>query len=337
MIIEASAPARIDLAGGTLDIYPLYLFEEGGLTVNAAVTVGSAVRVETRSDSRILLIAADNGSRAEAADLASLPLGGPLDLVARIVRFYAPPCGVTVTTRTAAPHGSGLGSSSSLLISLSGALRHLTRGVVDDMDLVRYGASLEAQSIRVPTGKQDYYAALFGGLNAIWFEVEGDRVERLCLADECLCEFEQRVVLSFTGESRFSGASNWNMLRRYVDGEPDTQQAMRHIKQTSLAMRDALLAGDFATLAGVLNAEWENRKSLADGVSTPQIERLMAAARAAGAQANKICGAGGGGCMITVCLPESRQQVMAALEANDATCLPYRVDRHGLMVTERDS
>ena len=335
MIIEASAPARIDLAGGTLDIYPLYLFEEGGLTVNAAVTVGSTVRVETRTDSRVVLIGADNGSRQEAADLASLELGGPLDLVARVVRFYAPPCGVTVTTRTAAPQGSGLGSSSSLLISLSGALRHLTRRVVDDMAMVQYGAALEAQNIRVPTGKQDYYAALFGGLNAIWFEVEGDRVERLCVADECLSEFEQRLVLSFTGESRFSGASNWNMLRRYVDGESDTQEALRRIKQTSLAMRQALLAGDFPQLAAVLDEEWQNRKSLAEGVTTPQIERLMAATKEAGAQASKICGAGGGGCMITLCPPVVRPQVVAALEANDATCLPYRVDRHGLMVTER--
>ncbi len=336
MIIEASAPARIDLAGSTLDIYPLYLFEEGGITVNAAVTLGSQVRLKTRDDERIVLISADNGAREEADDLASLRLGGPLDLLARIVRFYRPPCGVTVTTRTAAPQGSGLGSSSSLLISLSGALRHLTRRVVHDMTLARYGANLEAQNLRIPTGKQDYYPALFGGFNAIWFEVDGDRVEHLSVSDEWLEEFERRMVIAFTGQTRFSGASNWNMLKQYIENHGHTVQAMRRIKETALAMREVLLAADFDGLAGVLDEEWQNRKRLADGVTTPRIERLMAVASEAGALASKVCGAGGGGRMITLCRPDARQQVLAALEANEATCLPYRIDRHGLRVVEHE-
>jgi D-glycero-alpha-D-manno-heptose-7-phosphate kinase len=330
--VEATAPSRIDLAGGTLDIYPLYLFEDGGITINAAITVGSHVRITTHTDRRVRLISHDTGEVQEGSSAEQLRLGGPLDLVARAVRFYSPPTGMTVETRNDAPKGSGLGASSSLLIAISGALRALTGNGISNMTLVQHSAQLEAQSVRVPTGRQDYYPAIFGGVNAIWFDIEGDTLEPLGVGEAWMSEFEERLVLCFTGETRFSGASNWNMLKMYIDDGGTTQANMAAIKRTAVAMREAFLRHDFDRVTALLDEEWENRRRLADGVSTPQLERLMAAAREAGAMASRVCGAGGGGCMISLCGPGTQGDVACALDDNGATRIPCRIARSGLDV-----
>jgi len=337
MIIEARAPSRIDLAGGTLDIYPLYLFEEGGITVNLATSVYTYVRLETRHDQRVRIVSEDTGATVTAPSLAALPPNGDLDLLVRILKFYQPRVGLNVYTRSDAPRGSGLGASSSLLIALSGALRELNGSEITDARLVHYGANLEAQHLRIPTGKQDYYPALLGGLNAIWFGVDGDQVEGLAGNGALLNELEQRLLLFFTGESRFSGTSNWNMLKMYIDDLGTTVNNMKAIKQTSIQMRQAFLDGDLDRFAELLNEEWENRKRLADGVTTPRIDALMAAGKDNGALAGRICGAGGGGCMTMFCKPGMQQAVVAALEDLGAEHIPYTIDTEGLnvQVTEK--
>ena len=332
MVIEATAPSRIDLAGGTLDIYPLYLFEEGGITVNVATSIKSRVRLTTRNDGRIALFSRDSGDMEEFESLDAVRFGGPLDLLARAVRFYAPPTGVTIEACNDAPRGSGLGASSSLLIATTAALLGLTQAELDPMVMIRYSANLEAQNVRVPTGKQDYYPAVFGGLNAIWFGVDGDYVEPIDMGEACLREFQSRLVLAFTGECRFSGTSNWNMLKMYLDDQGTTVANMKAIKATALAMREALLARDLDRFAELLDDEWQNRRRLADGVSTPCLERLMAAAREAGALSSRVCGAGGGGCMISFAASDKALDVAGALRGVGAQPLPYTVSRTGLDV-----
>jgi len=336
LVIEVTAPSRIDLAGGTLDIYPLYLFEEGGITVNVATTIKSRVRLTQRDDARIVLLSHDSGDKERFESLDAIRFGGPLDLIARAVRFYSPPSGVTIETHNDAPRGSGLGASSSLLIATTAALLELTQTDLDPLTMVRYSANLEAQNVRVPTGKQDYYPAVFGGLNAIWFGVDGDCVEPIDMGEEGLCDFESRLVLAFTGESRFSGTSNWNMLKMYLDDQGTTVANMKAIKATALAMREALLARDLDRFADLLDSEWQNRRRLADGVSTPCLERLMAAAGEAGALASRVCGAGGGGCMISFAAPGKGPDVAAALRDAGAQPLPYTISRTGLDVQVTD-
>ncbi len=332
MIIEATAPSRIDLAGGTLDIHPLYLFEDGGITVNVAVSVQSKVRLTTRDDGLIELISVDTEVTHEVHSLSEFEPGGPLDLIHRLVRFYAPETGLTVETHNDAPHGSGLGASSSLLIATTGALLKLTGRDLDPMTMIQYSADIEAQNIRVPTGRQDYYPATFGGLLAIWFEVEGDRVEPLDVGEEFLKALEDRLVLSFTGDGRFSGTSNWNMLKMYIDDLGTTRSNLKAIKATALAMRQAFLDHDLDRFAELLDEEWQNRRRLAEGVSTPALEHMMAAAREAGALASRVCGAGGGGCMSSFCAPGTRDDVCAALAGAGAECMPYSISREGLQV-----
>jgi D-glycero-alpha-D-manno-heptose-7-phosphate kinase len=307
------------------------LFEGGGITVNCAIDLRSWVSVETRDDNLFRIRAEDIGEEQVAGDLDSM-LGGALDLPARVVKHYAPPCGLNVTTRNDAPKGSGLGASSSLVIALSGALCELTSREIPPQRIVDNAANLEAQCIGIPTGKQDYYAAMHGGVNAIWFEVEGDRVERLDLGEDDLREIESRLVLSFTGTSRFSGASNWAMLKNYIDRVGTAVESIAAIRKTSLRTRESLVARRWDSVARLLAEEWGNRRRLAEGVSTPQTERMMMAALGAGALANKLCGAGGGGCMITYVPPESRGDVEEALTQSGARLLEFKIARTGLSV-----
>jgi D-glycero-alpha-D-manno-heptose-7-phosphate kinase len=330
--IRATTPARIDLAGGTLDIYPLYLFEEFGVTVNAAINLGSEVTVEERSDKKIVLHAEDISVKQSAKNLEALDVNGELPLLARIARHYLEGYGkgVTVTTRNKAPKGSGLGASSCLLIAMSGALNELTGRGYDKQRIILVGSELEAQVIRIPTGKQDYYAAAYGGVNAIWFHVGEDRVEPL--GEAAVEELNKRIVLSFTGVSHFSGTSNWAMMRRYIGDQGDTQSMLRAIKNTAMEMRGAIKDGKWNDFAQIVDEEWQNRRQLARGVTNAKIEKIMGAAKGAGALSSKICGAGGGGCMITVIRPEDREKVSAAIEGARAQILPLEVQAEGLVV-----
>lgn len=333
MYVEAIAPARIDLAGGTLDIYPLYLFEETGITVNIGIDVSSRARITAREDEEIHLHSVDTDARLVVPNVAALPVEGPLDLVARVVRFYAPKGGVNVETENRAPKGSGLGASSSLLVALSAALNEFNASGLDGETLIRYAADVEAQNIRIPTGKQDYYAAYYGGVNAIHWGIRENKVRKLLVSEETIQTLESRLIVSFTGISHFSGATNWDMLRNYIENTGNTRLAMREINETAHEMAEVLMAADFDGFARVLDREWRHRRSLADGVSTPEIDAMMADAVQAGALVSKLCGAGGGGCMITFCQPGTQDAVRAALTSRGATILPFRISRDGIQIT----
>lgn len=332
MYVEAIAPTRIDLAGGTLDIYPLYLFETGGVTVNIGTDVTSRVRLTPREDARISIRSLDTGAEQSAESVEELALSGPLDLVARLIRFYRPATGLDVETENKAPKGSGLGASSSLLIALSGALNELNQTGFDGETLIRFGADLEAQNIRIPTGKQDYYAAYYGGVNAIHWGIRQNEVKPLLVSEECLSTLEHRLILTFTGISHFSGVTNWSMLRNYIEDSSGTRHAMRQISETAHAMAQVLQTEDWEGFARVLDREWQNRRSLAEGVSTPEIDAMMDAGARAGALASKLCGAGGGGCMVSFAAEGRETAVRDALVGAGATHLPYSISRGGLKV-----
>ena len=330
MQVSAIVPTRIDLAGGTLDVYPLYLFEGGGLTVNAAVSIYGHVTVEERADARIHIRSEDIGAEEAFASLAQMPVGGDLDLVKRALHFYRPHRGLDITLRSEAPHGSGLGASSALLMALSSALNEIEHLGLSQDRLIDLGANIEAQVIGIPTGKQDYFPPLFGGVCSIWFDVDGHRLERLGEGNDLIDHLNERLILTFTNISRFSGVTNWAMLKRYIEKEGDTVVHMRRIKEVARAMRQSLAAGDLDEFARLLAVEWENRKVLAEGVTTPEIDAMIAAAQAKGARASKLCGAGGGGCMITYAEPDDAPAVRGALANAGATLMPFRIISEGI-------
>lgn len=332
MYVEAVAPSRIDLAGGTLDIYPLYLFEPGGITVNMGIDVGSRVRITPRKDREIHLRSVDTGLQQSASSIDELALGGPLDLVARLLKFYPPATGVDVETENRPPKGSGLGASSSLIIAVSGALNELNGLGLDGESIIRYAADLEAQIIRIPTGKQDYYAAYYGGVNAIHWGIRENRVQALLVGEDTIATLERRLILSFTGISHFSGATNWDMVRNYIENTGSTQTCLRTINTTAHEMASVLQSVDLDGFARVLDHEWQHRRSLAEGVSTPEIDAMIESARASGALASKICGAGGGGCMVTFVEEGAQDAVKEALVRHGAQPIPFRISREGMQV-----
>lgn len=330
MRITASTPTRVDLAGGTLDLYPLFLFEPRSLTVNAGISLRSHVRLEDLPGSQVRLRSEDFDRQVEAASPQELDPHGELGLLALAVQHYLPQGGVAVTTRNTAPRGSGLGASSSLLMALSAALCKKAGREITREEIIRIGSGLEARSLGIPTGLQDYFGAMFGGFNALRFDPEGSHRQALEFSAEFRQELENAVVVSFTGVSHFSGTSNWNMLKRYIEKEGDTVDRMRGIVDTAWEMKAALEAEDLSQVARALDREWQNRKGLAEGVTTPEIDAMIAAAHQAGALASKVCGAGGGGCLLTLASPRAREAVTRALESSGARVMDVKLDPQGL-------
>lgn len=338
MKVSATVPMRIDLAGGTLDVYPLYLFEDGGLTVNAAISICGHVTVAERTDPQITIRSQDSGQEEAFRSLEAMQaqMGGPLDLVKKALRYYCkqrePQRGLDITMHSEAPRGSGLGGSSALLMALSSALNEIEGLGLSKTQMIDLGANIEAQVIDIPTGKQDYFPPLFGGICSIWFDVDGHQLERLDEGNDVIDRLNERLILTFTNINRFSGATNWAMLKRYIDKEGNTVARLRGIKEVALAMKHSLFAGDLDQFAHLLAVEWENRKVLAEGVTTPEVDAMIAAAAAHGARASKLCGAGGGGCMITYAEPENLPAVKQALTEAGATLLPFRILSEGLQL-----
>ena len=334
MKITATAATRVDLAGGTLDLHPLFLFLDNPLTVNASINLRSRAVVSPLPGTKVRLISEDLGETAEADKPEDLELGRELDLLKRAVRFYAPGGGLELRTFSSAPKGSGLGASSSLLMSMSAALGRFSgrRDGVDD--IIHWGGALEAQNLRIPTGLQDYYGACLGGINGLRFGVEGASVSTLHPSAEFAGQLQEAMIVSFTGVSHFSGTNNWNMLKAYIDRQGDVVERMENIRDIAQAMWEGLLEEDLQAVARALEAEWKQRCGLAEGVTTEAIEAMMAAARRAGALASKLCGAGGGGCMLTLAAPGRRSEVCEALRHSGARILDAALDTVGLCVQE---
>jgi D-glycero-alpha-D-manno-heptose-7-phosphate kinase len=327
MRIAASAPTRIDLAGGTIDIWPLYLFHEGAATLNAAISLRAHVTVDPRSEG-IELRSIDADRAVHAPAWSDLDPAGPLPLLVRAARHYRIER-VSVTTSAESPAGAGIAGSSALTIALCGAFARLTGASTNPSDMLQVAMNIECQTIHVPTGVQDYQPATYGGIAAIELGVGG--VKRVAL-DIDPRELEQRIVLAYTGEPRQSGTNNWEITKRHIDGDRDIFDCFERIRDTAAAMRAALERGDWDEAGRHIAVEWNNRKRLAPGVTTPVIEALIARASAAGATAAKVCGAGGGGCLFCYGPPAARPAMAEALAAGGARVLDYRIEMDGLQL-----
>ena len=326
MRITTSAPTRIDLAGGTLDIWPLYLFHPGAQTINAAISLRARATVETRTDSLIVIHSEDTKTTVETADWHELGEGRELRLLSLLAHFFEA-SGITLTTSSDSPAGAGIAGSSALNVAVCAALAEWSRTHYEPEALLQVAMNVEAQAIRVPTGLQDYRPALYGGIAALELDVDG--IRRIPL-DVDPGDLESRIVLCYTGEPRNSGTNNWEIIKKHIDGDRHVFDCFERIRDTAVAMREALVGGDWDEVGRALGAEWENRKRLAPGVTTATIDALIGQAMRAGATAAKVCGAGGGGCLICYGPPAKRDAIRAALAAGGARVLDFRIERHGL-------
>ena len=334
MIIETSAPTRVDLAGGTIDIWPLYLFHPGAATVNFATSLRAHCRIETRDDGRIVLESRDRqvAFETELAALEDLIREERLELISKLVHFFKPTTGFHLTANSEAPAGAGLGGSSALAIACIGALNRLVGNRYDERRFITIAANVETTVIRVPAGFQDYYSALYGAASCIHFGPEGIRREALKIDEAML---EKRIAICYTGEPRLSGTNNWDIFKRHIDGDPELFELFGGIRDSALNMRQALLADDWAQVSETMRSAYPNRKRLAPGVTTPQMQRLVETALANGAEAAKICGAGGGGCIAFLCAEGRKAEVERALNGEDgAEIIDWKFSREGLLVTE---
>lgn len=333
MELRISAPNRIDLAGGTTDIYPLYLFMDGGFTVNAAVTVKSHVVIRSDGQEGVRIVSEDLGETFECACLEDLAAHGRLSLVCRAVRLLAPDTGLEIITRNEAPAGSGLGASSALLVALLVGLHALRGEDPPGKNVVELAANIEAADIGVPTGLQDHIGAFFGGVSAINFGCRGFEREPLCTDPTVLSELEAMITLSYTGMGRFSGMNNWDVTKGFIDNRPSVREKLTEIRDIARELGRALQLGRLDDVPGLVDLEWRTRRSLAPGISNPSVERIMNAAREAGASASKICGAGGGGCMVTISRPGKKSRVEEAISREGGTVLPASLETTGVTVT----
>jgi len=324
--ILASAPTRIDLAGGTIDIWPLYLFHDGASTVNAAISLRAHVQIDSRPDPLVEIESIDTERRVSARHWSKLDPAGELSLLALLARHYRLEH-ATLTTRGESPAGAGIAGSSALAIAVCGALARWTGGSTDPEELLHVAMNVECQTIRVPTGVQDYRPALYGGIAAI--ELRTDGIRRVAL-DVDLQELQSRLVLAYTGAPRNSGTNNWEITKRHIDGDRTIFDCFERIRDTAVAMRAALERSDWDEVGRQISTEWDNRKRLAPGVSTETIDNLIARAKAAGATAAKVCGAGGGGCLFCYGPPEARSAIEGALSQGEAQVLDFTIEAEGL-------
>ncbi len=333
MIIESSAPPRVDLAGGTIDIWPLYLFHPGATTVNFALSLYARCRIETRDDGRIILESRDRKVSFEThlSALEDLLLEERLELVSKLVHFFKPTTGFHLVVDSNVPAGAGLGGSSALAIACIGALNQLVGNRYEERKFITLAANIESTVIKVPAGFQDYYPPMYGSVLCIHFRPDGMQRESL---DVNIDELERRIAICYTGEPRLSGINNWEIYKRHIDGDTELFELFDGIRDSAHNMREALLADDWDKVAAVMKNAYPGRKRLAPTITTPQMDMLVAKALANGAEAAKVCGAGGGGCIAFLCAPGRRADVEAALASEEgAEVLDWKVAREGLTVT----
>ena len=326
--VTVRAPVRADLAGGTLDLWPLYLFHPGARTVHVAISYHAESEVTETGDSGIEIHLTDQQYEQRYDSVHEMATDSKAALIYRVLEHFHV-TGIRITTRTDAPRGSGLGGSSALTVTLVRALSEYTGRPVEGDELVNLVRDLETRLLGVPAGIQDYYPAVYGGLAALHLNPGAVVRQEISLPIERL---SQHMLLHYTGVAHFSGTNNWQMYKRQIDGKKKIQRGFDKITQSAIEMEKALTAGNMRAAGKALAHEWRNRKALIDGISTPEIDSAIEAATGAGAWAGKVCGAGGGGCIVFLLPPETREDVRKALAAVPGRVLDAVPVAHGLTI-----
>ncbi len=343
--VVARAACRVDLAGGTMDMWPLYLFHPGAVVVNIAVQVMATCRIIPTDGGGIELVSRDTGLADSFGSMQALREAKRYrhGLAAQLVRFFyskgeyskgeypdgEAASGFRLETHSESPAGAGISGSSALMIASASALARFTGRRLSREQIREIAQNVEAQLIRVPTGCQDYYPALYGGVSAVQLDTDGiHRTAIACDADE----LDRRFVLAYTGAPRQSGINNWEVFKQHIDGDQRIFRNFERIGEIARAMHKAVAAADWAETARLLREEWKLRRTNAPAIATPMIDQLIAISRRNGALGAKVCGAGGGGCVLFMIEPDARARVEQVLAAAGAQLLPFAVARQGVSV-----
>jgi D-glycero-alpha-D-manno-heptose-7-phosphate kinase len=341
-ITRARAPLRLGLAGGGTDLSP-YCDTFGGATLNATIDRFAYAFISPRDDGMVVFRARDLGREEALPAAARLPQSRLLlhrGVYERMVGEYngGEPIGATITTTVDAPLGSGLGSSSALVVALVDAFRVLLSAPLGQYDVARLAVEIERRDLGLAGGRQDQYSAAFGGVNFMEF-LASERVivNPLRVSNVARNEFETSLVVCFSGQSRDADAIIGEQVAGIAGHRSGTIEALDRLKADAIDMKSALLAGDIEAIAALLQDSWVAKKRTAAGISTPRIDQLHEIARTNGALAGKVSGAGGGGFMMFVVRPEERLRLIEALNGSggsasaikftDSGCETWQVQR----------
>jgi len=327
--IVTTAPCRADLAGGTLDIWPLYLFHPGAVSVNLALNILTGCRITPRAGRGIVLKSHDTAREERFASLDALLATKSYrhPLAAYLVRFFEPRGGFLLETFSESPAGAGISGSSALMIAASGALARFTGRRLNIEQIRVIAQNVEAQLIRVPTGCKDYYPAMYGGVSAVHLEPGGIWRESIPVPP---AEIDERFVVFYTRAPRQSGVNNWEVFKQHINGDRHVIRNFAEISRIAQAMHRALAGRQWNDVERLIREEWKLRRTNAPGITTPLIDKLIRVARRRGARAAKVCGAGGGGCVIALIEKGSRQGVENAIREDGGQPLSFQVARAGL-------
>lgn len=335
MIYRSRAPLRIGLAGGGTDVSP-YSDLYGGAILNATISLFANASIEPIEENAIIVQALDRHEEQRFEWNNELPINGKLDLLKgvynRIQRDYGVPLtGFKLSTYVDAPAGSGLGTSSTLVVAIIGAFYEMLRLPLGEYDIAHYAYEIERSDLQLAGGKQDQYAATFGGVNFMEF-YEGDRVivNPLRIRQQYLNELENNLVLYFTSTSRESATIIKEQVKNVNQKNEKSIEAMHQLKEQSKMMKETLLKGRLHEFGEILDFGFEQKRRMAANISNSSLEEIYYAAKKSGATGGKISGAGGGGFMIFYCPGNCRYRVMETLEKFGGQTKPFQFTKSGL-------
>ncbi|MGN6540207.1 MAG: GHMP family kinase ATP-binding protein, partial [Ginsengibacter sp.] len=334
MIYRSKAPLRIGLAGGGTDVSP-YSDQFGGAILNATVSLFAYANIQPLEEQKIIVEALDRNEQQEFDWTKQLPIDGKLDLLKgvynRIYKDYQLPVkGFRLSTFVDAPAGSGLGTSSTLVVAIIGAFTEWLKLPMGDYDIAHYAYQIERNDLKLTGGKQDQYAAMFGGVNFMEF-YEDDKVivNPLRIKSEYLHELENNLVLYFTATSRESAAIIDEQVKNVNSKNEKSIEAMHQLKEQARRMKEALLKGKLNEFGEILDFGFQQKRRMAHNISNSRIEEIYEAAKKAGATGGKISGAGGGGFMTFYCPGNSRHAVIEALNKFGGEVKNYTFTKYG--------
>ena len=335
MIYRSKAPLRLGLAGGGTDVSP-YSDLYGGAILNATIGMYAYATIKPLTGKKIHIKAIDRNEEIVLAAEKKLPINGQLDLAKgvynRVVKdFTKKPFAFELTTYVDAPPGSGLGSSSTLVVAILGAFVEWLKLPLGEYDIAHLAYRIEREDLLMQGGRQDQYAATFGGVNYMEFYAN-DKVivNPLRVKDKWLHELENNLILFFTETSRLSSEIIKKQSENVKKKNTKSIEAMHSLKEESIKMKESLLKGDIDGMGKILHNSWEHKKAMAEGISNPQLEKIYSAALKAGATGGKISGAGGGGFMVFYAPYNNKFKVIEALNKLGGKVMRYNFTQHGL-------
>jgi D-glycero-alpha-D-manno-heptose-7-phosphate kinase len=333
--VRIRAPLRVDFAGGWSDV-PVFADAEGGVVTNAALALHAHVEL-LHGGQGIRLAAEDLGERVAVAGPAGLVYDGHLDLHKAAVNMLPVSGGLELLTRSDVPAGSGLGASGALDVALVAALARFREEAYDRAQLAELGFQLEAVELGLTGGRQDQYAAAFGGWQELRFAADGVTVHPIHPERVAVRELEAMLLVAYTGQSHFSMQTHARVWTAYAEGRDGIQDALRSMRDLAIDAADMLRAGDWRGLAGIMDENWKQQQRLDGTISTSRVRTIEEALRTAGAWGLKAAGAGAGGCLVAIVPPDARSTAIDAATAAGARVLESRFDFEGVTEWEGDA